>query len=348
MSYEEQNAADELDQVIAARQAGRVLHPADSALAAQADFAGELIDATRAARLDPEFAALLESELNRQHPTPQATGVASLGARWQAWLGSFGLRLSTSGTVAAALTVFITVLSFAVFRFTQSAPVASSAPTVAPFIAGVDTPAAALPTVLAAAPSPIAPAITASASPEPTANPPQPSPTMAPAVTVLLATATPVPTRAAPLVTTPTAKPTATAASALISRTKVVMLNINGGGSGKTIGCGDTLVFVDRDITPTAAPLSAAIREQISIHEQYYGQSGLYNALYNSNLSFVSASIANGHATIYLSGTLRVGGVCDIPRVEAQLEETALQFSTVSGVTVYVNGIELHQAMSQK
>ena len=126
------------------------------------------------------------------------------------------------------------------------------------------------------------------------------------------------------------------------------MLDVNGGGSGKTIGCGDTLVFVDRDITPTSAPLSAAIREQLSIHDLNYGQSALYNALYQSNLTLASASIVNGHATINLTGNLSTGGVCDIPRVEAQLEETALQFSTVTGVTVYVNNVELHQALSQK
>jgi hypothetical protein len=56
----------------------------------------------------------------------------------------------------------------------------------------------------------------------------------------------------------------------------------------------------------------------------------------------------NGHATISLTGTLRTGGVCDIPRVEAQIEENALQFSTVKSVTAYVNGVEIHQALSQK
>jgi hypothetical protein len=126
------------------------------------------------------------------------------------------------------------------------------------------------------------------------------------------------------------------------------MLDVDGTTPGKHIGCGDTVVMVDRTIPPTTAPLSAAIREQLSIHDQFYGQSGLQNALYRSTLQFVSASIVNGHATINLTGTIRTGGMCDAPRVAAQFEETALQFSTVTSVTTYVNGVEINQVMSQK
>ena len=126
------------------------------------------------------------------------------------------------------------------------------------------------------------------------------------------------------------------------------MLDVDGTTPGKHIGCGDTVVMVDRTIPPTTAPLSAAIREQLSIHDQFYGQSGLQNALYRSTLHFVSARLVNGHATINLTGTIRTGGMCDAPRVAAQFEETALQFSTVTSVTTYVNGVEINQAMSQK
>ncbi|MEZ4680232.1 MAG: GerMN domain-containing protein [Caldilineaceae bacterium] len=48
--------------------------------------------------------------------------------------------------------------------------------------------------------------------------------------------------------------------------------------------------------------------------------------------------IVDGVASIYLTGTLRVGGVCDEPRVRAQIEETALQYYTVDEVRIYVNG----------
>jgi hypothetical protein len=40
-----------------------------------------------------------------------------------------------------------------------------------------------------------------------------------------------------------------------------------------------------------------------------------------------------------------VGGVCDEPRVRAQLEETALQFVTVDSVSIFVNGQPLAEAL---
>jgi hypothetical protein len=43
-----------------------------------------------------------------------------------------------------------------------------------------------------------------------------------------------------------------------------------------------------------------------------------------------------------------LGGVCDNPRVEAQIEETALQFATVSEVAVFVNGKPLEEIISLK
>ena len=75
----------------------------------------------------------------------------------------------------------------------------------------------------------------------------------------------------------------------------------------------------------------------------------LYNALYRSSLAVQSLAIdAQGQATVKLSGALVVGGVCDDPRVFAQLAETALQFSTVKGVTALVNGQELTEILSEK
>jgi hypothetical protein len=56
----------------------------------------------------------------------------------------------------------------------------------------------------------------------------------------------------------------------------------------------------------------------------------------------------DGKATIKLSGSLVLNGICDNPRVEAQIEQVALQFSTVKSVQVYLNNIPLQQALSEK
>jgi hypothetical protein len=92
---------------------------------------------------------------------------------------------------------------------------------------------------------------------------------------------------------------------------------------------------------PSIAPLTAALNKPLAIDTREYGRSGLYNALYQSDLALESVNLTAGKAVIRLSGTLRLGGVCDDPRVAAQLRETALQFSTVQEVLVLINGTPL-------
>jgi len=129
---------------------------------------------------------------------------------------------------------------------------------------------------------------------------------------------------------------------------KVFMIAVDdNGASGKKIGCGDSVVAVDREIPPTKAVLKAAMEQLVSIKDKNYGQSGLYNALYQSSLNVESVSIDdNGKATIKLSGTLQLVGTCEDPRIEAQLRETAMQFPTVKSADIFVNGKNLTEIMS--
>jgi hypothetical protein len=75
---------------------------------------------------------------------------------------------------------------------------------------------------------------------------------------------------------------------------------------------------------------------------------GLYNALAASTLTFLSGTFDGTTVTVYLSGTLRPGGVCDIPRIEAQLTQTAVASVGAIRAEVYVNGVGLTQALSLK
>ena len=120
------------------------------------------------------------------------------------------------------------------------------------------------------------------------------------------------------------------------------------GAAGKMIGCGDSLVPVTKQIMPTQGVLRAALEILLGIQQQYYGQSGLYNALYQSNLTIEDLRVENGRASIRLAGKLLLGGVCDNPRVEAQLVETAKQFSTVKEVEIFINGKPLKNVLSEK
>jgi spore germination protein GerM len=94
--------------------------------------------------------------------------------------------------------------------------------------------------------------------------------------------------------------------------------------------------------------LKAAVESLLSLKMQYYGQSGLYNALYQSELRLDGVNIKDGVAIINLSGSLQIGGECDSPRVEAQIQQTALQFTTVKDVSVRINGRTLQDVLSLK
>jgi hypothetical protein len=145
---------------------------------------------------------------------------------------------------------------------------------------------------------------------------------------------------------TPTRTPTVPAGS---MRIKIFMVAMNDAGKqGKKIGCDDSIVSVDRTVPTTVAALRASITELLSVHDRDYGQLGLYNALYQSTLQVDDIGLVSGRATIYLSGKVILGGECDSPRVDAQIKETALQFSTVKQVSVFVNKIALDQILSGK
>jgi spore germination protein GerM len=67
---------------------------------------------------------------------------------------------------------------------------------------------------------------------------------------------------------------------------------------------------------------------------------------YQSDIQLESATVENGLATINLSGDLELGGACDNPRVEAQIEQTALQFPTVDEVDIFLNGQPLEEVLA--
>jgi hypothetical protein len=116
------------------------------------------------------------------------------------------------------------------------------------------------------------------------------------------------------------------------------------GKTGKKIGCGDSLVAVERPIKKTAAPLAAAIRELLST-PQHPGSPGLENFWKGRQLKVTSVAIVNHTATIRLSGEVFVAGVCDEPRIQSQIEATARQFATVKQVKVFIGKRTLADAI---
>ncbi len=173
-----------------------------------------------------------------------------------------------------------------------------------------------------------------------TSNSPAVTPTPIPASTSTAAsTSAPLPT------ITSTIEPTTATSKPQTVLIYLVAVGDNG-ASGELIGCGDSLVPVEVAIEPTQAVLNSAFTALLNLTSNItYGESGLYNALYLSDLRIDSLTIVDREAIIYLSGSLVTGGECDIPRIEAQLTATALQFSTIDSVTIYVNGTLLQDVL---
>ncbi|MGC9523415.1 MAG: GerMN domain-containing protein [Anaerolineae bacterium] len=144
---------------------------------------------------------------------------------------------------------------------------------------------------------------------------------------------------------TPTPSPTAE--SGLFTHANIYLIAVGDAGqSGDLIGCDDSVVPVEVEIEPTIAPLTAALERLFAFDPEAEGYLDLYNALRQSDLTVDGINIVAGEATIALSGELILGGVCVNPRVEAQLERTALQYSTVDQVSITLNGEPLEDVLS--
>lgn len=120
------------------------------------------------------------------------------------------------------------------------------------------------------------------------------------------------------------------------------------GRTGKKIGCGDSLVPLERNIHSTGNVVKATLEELLYIRGSFLGDSGLYNALANSDLSLEKFSMKDKKAIVDLAGQFSIKSVCDTPRVVEQIRETVLQFDEIEEIKVTINGDPLDQIVSGK
>ncbi len=115
-------------------------------------------------------------------------------------------------------------------------------------------------------------------------------------------------------------------------------------------GC-DVFELQERTVPYSSMPLNASLRELFSKKDIWMPSelaSGNFIAS-QKELFFDKAIIENGVAKIYLIGkTGPLNGVCDDPRLRIQLEETALQYSTIQAVEFYLNGVKTDLTFSQR
>lgn len=142
------------------------------------------------------------------------------------------------------------------------------------------------------------------------------------------------PTAVAPTSEQPTATTTPTAATGTI---KIALLDYANQTNGKQRGC-DRVVMATRTVPTTSMPLTAALQELFAINQTSVDGYDNFIPKTKGTLSFDHATVANGTAKIYLTGSLSgLAGVCDDPRAKIQIEETALQFPSVQNVALYLN-----------
>ena len=164
-----------------------------------------------------------------------------------------------------------------------------------------------------------------------------------PTATITIPSSTPVLPAATQV---PPVVPTSTPGEQLV---KIFLIALEDNGqAGTLVGCGDSAIPVTVTVPPTQGILRAALEKLFSAKQQFYGESGYYNALYQSDLQVAGVTIEQEKAIIHLTGSVMLGGVCDAPRVEAQIEQTALQFSTVKDVAVFINDVPLEDVLSLK
>jgi len=132
-------------------------------------------------------------------------------------------------------------------------------------------------------------------------------------------------------------------------RVKVYMIAVGDAGkSGPKVGCDDSAVAVDRIVAQFTGILTAAEKELVSIKDKNIGQSGLYNALWQSNLAVDSVVLNGSVVTVRLIGSTKLGGTCDAPRVIAQIKYTAMQNPVVKSVSILLNNVDIEKALSQQ
>ncbi|MDP9694033.1 UNVERIFIED_ORG: hypothetical protein J2X79_001585 [Arthrobacter globiformis] len=118
----------------------------------------------------------------------------------------------------------------------------------------------------------------------------------------------------------------------------------DGGASGVRFGCNDSLVAVHQADSSVSEPLQAAMSRLLS-GPGAPPASGLYNALSASSLQYVSGYLDGTTVVVNLTGAVQPGGVCDLPRIEAQLTHTAVTAVGAVRAEIYVNGVPLAEVL---
>lgn len=147
--------------------------------------------------------------------------------------------------------------------------------------------------------------------------------------------------------TTNTQEPTESTMSAKIYFIKME----DKGANGELIGCDDSVIGEDSQIpssTDATVSIKNALDKLLSIKERDYGDQKLYNSLSNLDLKVDNVIASETRIQVMLSGTYQISGVCEIPRIKAQLMQTASQFKGDLSIDILINGRLFDEVFSLK
>lgn len=152
--------------------------------------------------------------------------------------------------------------------------------------------------------------------------------------------ASPPPTTSSP---TPTAPETVT-----VPLTLYYVALGDEGVTGEPIGCGDSLVAFTTEPVTTDDVLRSSMERLLADTDRNLGGSGLYSAIPGGTLSYVDGSVDDGTVTVELTGLPSPAGECDNPRIELQLERTAMAATDATDALVLVDGVPIADVLSLK
>ncbi|MDX9970554.1 MAG: S-layer homology domain-containing protein [Candidatus Gracilibacteria bacterium] len=128
------------------------------------------------------------------------------------------------------------------------------------------------------------------------------------------------------------------------------------GKNGMEIGCSDSVVPIELYMDAKLAgdyidDIETALNYLLNIKTSEYTSPTneiYYNSLHSSDLivTQVLYDDFNNSIEVNLSGELNMGGVCDNPRIEAQLEQTIHQFGDFDDVTITIDYEGLDELLS--
>jgi hypothetical protein len=216
-------------------------------------------------------------------------------------------------------------------------------------LTGCSGPPAPTPTTSSAAPAPTSSA-SGTAGPGTTATPTTaPTPTAPAGSPAAPTTSAAGPPSSAPASQPATGEPQPTGLPEQTGPLTVYYVAVGDNGvSGPAIGCGDSLVATTTGPVTYRDQVGPSVGALLANRNRDVGLSGLINALYQSDLTYVAGELTGSTITIWLTGQYMLGGVCDIPRAKAQLEYTAMAASGAISAQVYVNGRPIDEVLSLK